>query len=175
MITATRTGIPSRVCSHCATCFPFMMCLVLTASVVLMLLSAARAQDSGEIPDITGKYHFLRADDLLAILDEEGRLNGYIDVLQGEEESDSILSYPISEGSRKKDHVEFKTKKVHQKYFRFSGTVERGQGPQAPDPDYLRLVGDLEIVTVKGESDQETAQRMHVVFKSLGRDEDKEE
>ena len=148
---------------------------MLTALLALMMQGAARTHDKGEIPDITGKYHFLRADDLLAILDEEGKLNGYIDVLQGEEESDSILSYPISEGSRKKDHVEFKTKKVHQKYFRFSGTVERGEGPEAPDPDYLRLVGDLEIVTMKGESGEETAQRMHVVFKSLGRDEDKEE
>ena len=47
-----------------------------------------QAQNEGQpVDDMTAKYHFLSADDTLAILDEEGRLKGYIEVAQPEEES----------------------------------------------------------------------------------------
>ena len=129
-----------------------------------------RAQKGAEaIDDITGKYHFLTADDTLAILEEEGELHGYIDVYQSEDESDAILSYPITTGSRKGDHVEIKTGKIHQRYYRFEGKVERGAGHTPKDPDYLRLIGDLEIVTVRGDSGSEAVARRRVIFKSMGR------
>lgn len=144
-------------------------------AVLLAAGGPLRARPQQEIDDITGKYHFLNADDVLALLEEEGKLNGYIDVFQGEEESDTILSYPISIGTRKKDRVEFKTRRIHQKYYRFSGTVRRGSGHEAADPDFLELVGDLETVVVKGESAEESAQRTHVVLKSMGRVSEKEQ
>ncbi len=128
-------------------------------------------QGSDEIEDITGQYHFLSADDTLALLEEEGKLHGYIDVAQSEEESDTVLSYTVTAGSRKKGHVEFKTSKIHQKYYRFVGTVLRGAGHEETDADYLRLVGHLEIVMMKAGSEREAVQRMHVVFKSLGKSE----
>src|SRR5204863_516100 len=59
--------------------------MVLLAACPLHALKARPASD--DIEDITGKYHFLSADDKLAILEEEGKLKGYIDVYQGEEES----------------------------------------------------------------------------------------
>ena len=143
--------------------------MVLLAACPLHALKARPASD--DIEDITGKYHFLSADDKLAILEEEGKLKGYIDVYQGEEESDVVLSYPIALGWRKKDHVEFKTGKIHQKYYRFTGAAERGSGHEQADPDYLRLVGDLESVTVRGDSGQEAVERRRVVFKSMGKSE----
>jgi len=144
-------------------------------AVLLAGVGTLHARPEEEIDDITGKYHFLNADDVLALLQEEGKLNGYIDVFQGEDESDTILSYPISIGTRNKNRVEFKTRKIHQKYYRFSGTVRRGSGREAAAPDYLELVGDLETVVVKGESGEESAQRTHVVLKSMGRAGEKEE
>ena len=78
---------------------------------------------------MTAKYHFISADDTLAILDEEGRLKGYIEVAQPEEESDDILSYDILEGSRKKNHVEFRTNRIHGKLYRFSGNRGTRQRP----------------------------------------------
>jgi hypothetical protein len=137
--------------------------------------TAGRPQGSEEIQDITGKYHFISADDTLGILEEEGKLKGYIDVYQGEEESDTVLSYSIIRGVRKKDHVEFRTNQIHRKYYRFSGKVERGTGHEERDPDYLRLVGDVEIVTVKGDSGEEAVQRVHTILKSLGKNEREEE
>lgn len=139
------------------------------------LRAAGRPQASEEIQDITGNYQFLSADDTLGILEEDGKLKGYVDVYQGEEESDAVLSYTIIRGLRKKDHVEFRTSQIHRKYYRFSGRVERGRGHEEGDPDYLRLVGDVEIVTVKGESGEETVQRMHMILKSLGKHEREEE
>jgi hypothetical protein len=143
-----------------------LLCFVLSSA---QWLYAQR--DDDEIQDITGKYHFLTADDTLAILEEEGKLKGYIDITQGEDESDAILSYDILQGLRKKDHVEFKTREIHRRYYRFAGKVVRGSGHEEGDPDYLRLIGDLEIVTRKGDSGQEAVQRMHLIFKSMGKGE----
>lgn len=121
-----------------------------------------------EIDDLTGEYQFLSPHDTLALLDQEGKLNGYVDVLQGEDESDDVLSYQITVGSRKGQRVEFKTSTIHRKYYRFAGTVERGSGREEGDPDYLRLVGELQIITVLGDTGEESAQGLQVVFKSLG-------
>jgi hypothetical protein len=128
-----------------------------------------------EIRDVSGEYRFLTADDTLGLLEEEGKIKGYIEVYQGEEESDTILSYPITIGTRQKNRVEFKTAKIHQKYYRFSGTVERGKGHEEANPDYLRLVGDLEIVTVKADNGQESTDRRRVIFQSKGRAEKERE
>lgn len=145
--------------------------------VLLALASyAAFAHPAGnrEISDITGKYHFLSPQDTLALLEEEGKLKGWMDVFQEEEESDTLLSYQITRGWRKDDRVEFKTSKIHQKYYRFAGTVERGAGRKEGDPDFLRLVGNLEIITVKGENGGGAVQRKAVILKSMGKNESEE-
>jgi hypothetical protein len=135
----------------------------------------ASSQAAQDIDDITGKYHFLSPDDTLGILEEEGKLKGYIEIVQGEEESDAVLTYDIASGSRKKDHVEFKTNTIHRRYYRFSGKVERGSGRGPHDPDYLRLIGDLETVIVKGDSGQESVEKKHLILKSLGKSESNEQ
>ena len=149
--------------------------LLLGLSVLAVLgLSGAllKAQNEPEfIDDITGNYHFISVDDTLAILDEEGRLKGYIEVAQTEEESDTVLTFNIIEGNRKKSHVEFRTNKIHGKYYRFSGEVERGRGHQPGEPDYLHLIGNVEIVTVNAATGQESVQRVRVFLKSFGKSE----
>jgi hypothetical protein len=144
-------------------------------AILAVALGRPAAQAAENIDDITGKYHFLSADDTLGILEEEGNLKGYIEMVQGKEESDVVLTYDITLGSRKKDHVEFKTNTIHGRYYRFSGKVERGSGRGSDDPDYLRLVGDLETVTVKGDTGQESVQSKHLTLKSLGKSERNEE
>jgi hypothetical protein len=140
-------------------------------AALLGLLAAGglKAQtSSGKIGDITGDYHFLEPNDTLALLQEEGTLKGYIDVLQGQSESDVVLSYPIVIGSRKGDHVEFRTRRIHEMYYRFSGTAQRGTGRKKNDPDYLQLTGELQIITRQPETNKETIDRRQVVFKSKG-------
>jgi hypothetical protein len=140
--------------------------------VMGLAASVLRAQmEERPIDDITAKYHFLSADDTLAILDEEGKLKGYIEVAQPEEESDDVLTFNLVDGTRKKSHVEFRTNTIHGKSYRFSGTVERGAGHKEGDPDYLRLEGDLQVVTSRGDSGQEAIRLVRVLWKSFGKSE----
>lgn len=145
----------------------------LAAFAALLLVAAGiRAQEESEpVEDMTAKYHFISADDTLAILDEEGKLKGYIEVAQPDEESDDVLTYDIMDGSRDKSHVKFRTNKIHGKYYRFTGTVERGKGHEEKDPDYLRLTGDLDIVTVNSDTGKESVQTVRLNSKSFGRSE----
>jgi hypothetical protein len=145
------------------------------AALVLSWLWAAAGRSAqrapGKIDEINNEFHFLGPQDTVLVHEEDGKLRGQINVYAGEEESDAVLSYMFTIGTRVKDHVEFKTSKVHEKYYRFSGSVQRGAGRKEQDPDYLRLVGDLEIVTVNGMTGKETTEQKAVVLKSLGADE----
>jgi len=142
---------------------------VLTVTLSLIAVGGLRAQTSpGTIQDITGDYYFLGPNDTLALLQEEDMVKGYIDVLQGQSESDVVLSYPITIGSRKGDHVEFRTRRIHEMYYRFSGTVQHGTGHKKSDPDYLQLAGELQTFTRQQATDKEVIDRRQVVFKSKG-------
>ena len=129
------------------------------------------AQSKSNIEEINTEFHFLGPDDTLLIHEEEGHLKGQIDAYQGDDESDTVLSYVLTIGTRKDDHVEFKTAEIHRKYYRFSGELQRGTGKGEEDADYLRLVGELQIVTVKGDTGEESVDRRQVVLKSLSADE----
>jgi len=143
-------------------------------AVIFLVAQAATAKKNAapqSVPDMTGKYHFLSPDDVVGILEEEGKLKGYVDVYQGEDESDAILSYQISIGTRTGNQVEFRTRKIHEKYYRFTGTVERGKGAKENDPDYLRLVGELTTVTSNSVTGKNDVQTQHVILKSIGKNE----
>lgn len=151
----------------------------ISALLILLILSATpffplRAQQPPSqeaAPRMTGRYHFLGPEDVLAVLEEEGIVKGYIDVYEGENESDAILSYQIMIGSRKGNHVQFRTRKIHEKYYRFSGNVERGAGKKPGSPDYLQLSGILETVTENSVTGEQKVQKQQVVLKSFGKDE----
>jgi len=139
------------------------------AILILITMSWVRVQaSSGKIGDLTGDYGFLEPHDTLALLQEEGTVKGYIDVLQGQSESDVVLSYPIVIGTRKGNHVEFRTRRIHEMYYRFSGMVQRGSGSKKSDPDYLQLAGELQIITRQPETNKESIERRQVVLKSKG-------
>jgi hypothetical protein len=128
-------------------------------------------QEMQVAPVMTGRYHFLGPEDELAILQEETVLKGFIDVFQGENESDAILSYQIISGSRNGNRVEFTTRAIHEKHYHFSGRVEQGRGKRSGDPDYLQLVGVLETCTSNSVTGKNEVAQQNVVFKSIGRGE----
>ncbi len=149
---------------------PFLwILLTLAVASLLVQTGALPAQVAGSVGDMTGRYHFLGPDDTLALLEEEGRLKGFIEVFQGEDESDEMLSYAIELGTRKGDNVEFKTSKIHEQYYRFAGVVQRGTGHTYNDPDYIRLAGNLETIAVNGVSGKEDSKSVQVVFKLKGK------
>jgi len=114
---------------------------------------------------MSGEYEFLSPQNTLGILEEEGKLKGYIDVAQGEDESDAVLTFQIMEGTRQGDQVRFKTGKIHERYYRFSGTVQRGHGRTDRDADFLRLAGDLETIHIDPADGQEHVERRNETFK----------
>ena len=122
-------------------------------------------------PVMTGRYHFLGPEDELAILQEETMLKGFIDVFQGENESDAILSYQIVSGSRNGNQAVFTTRAIHEKHYHFIGAVEPGKGRKPGDPDYLQLVGVLETDTFNSVTGKNEVARQNVVFKSMGKEE----
>ncbi len=153
---------------------PSARTLALLAALVISAAAAtpARAQKRpATIPEINNYFHFLNDQDTLLIHEEDGKLRGQVNAYQGEDESDAILSYLIIIGTRQGNHVVIKTSKVHERYYRFSGNVEWGTGRKDSDPDYLRLVGTVDIVTVHGETGKETTETRQVVLKSLSPDE----
>ena len=127
---------------------------------------------TNQVSDMTGNYEFLEPYNTLAILQEDQMVKGYIDVLQGESESDAVLSYPITIGERKGDHVEFRTRVIHAMYYRFSGIVQRGKGKKKDDPDYMELVGELQTIQENSVTNQEKVDRKQVVLKSKGNTEE---
>jgi hypothetical protein len=150
--------------------------LLLVLGLALVLPSASgpklfAQQESQVAPVMTGRYHFLGPEDELAILQEEAMLKGFVDVFQGENESDAILSYQIATGSRNGNRVEFTTRAIHEKHYHFTGNVELGKGKKPGDPDYLQLVGVLETYTSNSVTGKSEVARQNVVFKSMGRGE----
>src|SRR5260370_38838400 len=90
-----------------------LLCGVVIAFCVTVLLKGRVPQNGGdEIPDITNEYQFLSAEDTLALLEEDEKLKGYIDVHQSDEKSDAILTYNLVSGCRKGSHEKFKTSKI---------------------------------------------------------------
>jgi hypothetical protein len=127
--------------------------------------AAALSSPGSDVPDMSGEYEFLTSQNTLGILEEEGKLKGYIDVAQGEDESDTVLTFQIMQGTRQGDQVQFKTGKIHERYYRFSGTVQRGHGRTDHDADFLRLVGDLETIHIDPAGGQEHVERRNETFK----------
>ncbi|HXJ93230.1 MAG TPA: hypothetical protein VMT20_10165 [Terriglobia bacterium] len=143
--------------------------LIVLVVAVVPCLAEASGQAVQNVPDMSGEYEFTQADDTLGLLEEEGKLKGYIDVAQGADESDEVLTYQIIVGTRQGNHVEFKTNKIHEKYYHFTGTVERGGGHTERDPDFLRLVGDLESVKLDSDTGQEHIERRRETFRWKGK------
>lgn len=145
-----------------------LMTLLSVAAIATLAQSAPTANVA---PVMTGRYHFLAAQDELAILQEETMLKGFIDVAQGPNESQAFLSYPITIGSRHGNQVSFRTRTIHEKYYRFTGTIERGKGKKPGDADYLHLTGVLETITSNSVTGQHQVIRQNVAFKSYGKNE----
>lgn len=145
-------------------------CFLLSLALCAISVPSA-AQSRSAIDEINTEFHFLGPDDTLLIHEEEGRLKGQIDAYQDDDESDTVLSYTFTIGQRKDDHVEFKTAEIHRKYFRFRGAVVRGSGKGEKDEDYLRLVGELQIISVDGDTGKESVEKKQVELKSLSADE----
>ena len=140
---------------------------LLAGLVMVSAATFAHGQRNRELEDITGRYSFLKADDLLGILDEDGELRGFIEVFQEDEESAELFSYNISRGSREGDQVTFKTDTIHSTTYRFSGKVQVSRERKPNQRGYMLLVGILRVDTRVPATGEEKTEEKKVVLESL--------
>ncbi len=140
---------------------------LLAGLVMVSVATFGHGQRNRELEDITGRYSFLKPDDLLGILDEDGELRGFIEVLQEDEESAELFSYTISRGSREGDQVRFKTDTIHGITYRFSGKVQVSRERKPNQRGYMLLVGILRVETRVPATGEEKTEEKKVVLESL--------
>ena len=141
--------------------------VVLIGLVMILDVIVVHGQQKREIEDITGRYSFLEPDDLLGILDEDGELRGFIEVLQGKDESDDIFSYTITRGVREGNQINFKTDTIHGITYRFSGKVQIGKARNPTQRGFMLLVGTIQIEKNVSLAGKGKTEERRVVLESL--------
>ena len=141
--------------------------LVFIGLVMILDGIVAHGQQKREIEDITGRYSFLKTDDLLGILDEDGELRGFIEVLQEDDESDDIFSYTITRGIREGNHINFKTDTIHGITYRFSGKVQINKSRDPTQRGFMLLVGTIRIDKNLSLAGKGKTEERRVVLESL--------
>ncbi len=141
--------------------------LVLIGLVMIMDVIVVHGQQEREIEDITGRYSFLNPDDLLGILDEDGELRGFIEVLQEDDESDDVFSYTITRGVHKDNQINFKTDTIHGITYRFSGKVQISRERNSTQRGFILLVGTIRIEKNESLIGKGKTEERRVVLESL--------
>ena len=141
--------------------------IVLIGLVMIFDAIVVHGQQKREIEDITGRYSFLKPDDLLGILDEDGELRGFIEILQEDDESDDIFSYTITRGVRKDNQINFKTDTIHGITYRFSGKVQISKKRNPTQRGFMLLVGTIQIEKNKFLDGKGITEERKVVLESL--------
>ncbi len=150
-----------------------IVCLVLSASL-------ARAQQAAQQPSVpatpnySGMYSFLKDGEFVQLTIEDGRVSGFIS-RYGDHETDRGVFLDHFFKTDKKDSnldgnkLAFATRTVHNVWYEFKGTIERGQGKSVQDDGYYILKGTL-VTHTQDASGKETTNIREVVFKSFPQD-----
>jgi hypothetical protein len=135
--------------------------LVAAAFVVITFVSSA-AQDSktaaskaGKPPsgvhaakagrEYSGMYSFLMDGEFVQItVEDEGRVTGFVSRYgEGESDKGAFLDQFFRSGKLDGNKLSFTTETAHAMWFKFTGTVERGEGKNPGDEAYYVLKGTL--------------------------------
>ncbi len=147
----------------------FMMLLTGT-----LLLSAQNPQSSAPAPsagDYSGMYAFLQDGEFVQITVEDqglvtGLISRYDDAANGKGQ---FVDQFFKEGKLAGAKLTFTTKAVHEVWYDFDGTVERGDSQNAGDEGYYLLKGKLTQYTTDANK-KTTAKLQDVAFKSFPKD-----
>jgi hypothetical protein len=132
----------------------------------------SQQSSSQQKDDVSGMYSFLREGEFVQITVEEGSVSGFVS-RYGDAESDkgSFLDQFFSKASLVDNKLTFTTKPVHDVWFEFSGTVERGPGKVEKDEAFRILRGRLTQFAT-GADKKVSAKSRDVEFRSFPRDSD---
>jgi hypothetical protein len=139
---------------------------------VVCLLSTMFAQTNSSEPAQTdsysGMYTFLQEGEFVQVtVEEEGRVSGFVSRYgDGESDRGAFLDQFFKQGKLDGQKLTFTTQTVHNVWYEFRGTAERGNGKTPNDEGYHILKGTL---TEFGEemNTKTTSKVREVVFKSF--------
>lgn len=146
----------------------------LFATVICVLIAAAalsaqrkpKSQTAPELADISGTYSFLREGELMELNLQEGQIIGDVQRF-GSTDADRgvLLTHFFDKATLNKNRLEFTTKTVHGVYYKFTGSLERGEGKTRAEEDYYRITGTL--TEYAGDAGKKlSARKREVIFKS---------
>ena len=116
-------------------------------------------------------YTFLREGEFVQVTVEDGIVSGFVS-RYGDADSDkgSFLDQFFSKATLVENKLTFTTKPVHDVWFEFAGTVERGSAKQQSEEGYRVLRGKLTQFTI--ENKKTDAKARDVVLKSFPQESD---
>jgi hypothetical protein len=123
------------------------------------------------VDDYSGTYSFLQDGEFIQVtVEEEGKVTGFVS-RYGDTETDRglFLDHFFKQGKLDEKKLTFTTQPVHNVWYEFKGTVERGDGKKLGDEAYYVLKGTLTQYTT--DAQQKTTSKLRdVVFKSFPQD-----
>jgi hypothetical protein len=108
-------------------------------------VTASHGRGSSGLPeDASGEYTLGEAGELIQIILQSGRLDGYVSRL-GDTESDegAPLTFFFDHTSLHAERLSFTTWQVHGVWFTFEGTIVRGPARSRTEDGYYLLEGEL--------------------------------
>jgi hypothetical protein len=153
--------------------------LVKASAVLLLLNSFLIGQNTAQqspVPkkpaeDYSGMYAFLRDGEFVQLtVEDAGRLSGFVS-RYGDLESDrgAFLDQFFKKAKLDGKKLTFTTDTVHDVWYEFKGTVERGEGKNLGDEAYYVLKGTLVQYTTDANK-KTVAKSREVSFKSFPQD-----
>src|SRR5215831_6924029 len=136
-----------------------------------VLVTGAQQAPANPADDYSGMYGFLRDGEFLQLTIEDGvRVTGFIPRF-GDLDSDRgvFLDHFFKQGKLEGNKLTFTTETVHNVWFDFQGSVDRGQGKNRAAEDYYVLRGML--TENMSDANKKTSSRSRqVAFKSFPQD-----
>jgi hypothetical protein len=132
-----------------------------------LLVAQASAKPQAALSDISGMYTFLREGEFVQLTVEDGKLAGYLSRF-GDTDSDreQIIEQFFEKTSLEGDRLSFNTKKVHGRWYDFTGTVTVAAG-EKPEQEGYRVIKGTLIQHTSDAQGAEKAQQRQVEFKSF--------
>jgi hypothetical protein len=123
--------------------------LLLACFLFLLFLPVTAQEDKAPAPlpgsEYSGMYSFLRDGEFVQVtVEDQGRVTGFVS-RYGDLESDrgAFLDHFFKQGKLEGNKLSFATETVHDVWFEFRGSVERGEGKKSGDEAYYVLKGTL--------------------------------
>jgi hypothetical protein len=136
-----------------------------------LLVTEAQQAPANPADDYSGMYGFLRDGEFLQLTIEDGaRVSGFISRF-GDLDSDRgvFLDHFFKQAKLEGNKLTFTTETVHNVWFDFKGSVERGQGKNRGEEDYYVLRGTL-TENMSDANKKASSRSRQVAFKSFPQD-----